>query len=325
MNRSQWTILLMLAALPASAAPVADSLSAADSLARAETRSPRVNGYVQIRETLRSRVATTTLNRVRLGVDGPLPKRFTYKLQIEGQSAVTGSNTAAVVLREAYVRWLPAPFALTAGQLETPYSREWVVSSSELETPDRSIVSEALAPRVDIGVMGAWSKGRRLTLLAGAFNGEGANAIANRDSTTLLLARVSGQPLAGLTLAASAAISARDSTRYAFTAGVERGRFALWGEFLGQKHRGVDSRDEGWYALLVVKALPGLRLVARQEELHRPLVDGERARERGTTLGILADLPGDRVRILADYVRRTAGFDDDGNAAVLAQLQYRFF
>lgn len=329
MNRSQLTVLMMLGALPVGAAPAADSLSAADSLAKAKAASgitpPRVNGYVQIRETLRRKVATTTLNRVRVGVDGSLPKRFSYKVQIEGQSVVSGSNSAAVVLREAYMRWSPAPFAFTAGQLEVPYSREWVVSSSELETPDRSIVSEALAPRVDIGLMGSWSRSKRLTVLAGAFNGEGANAIANRDSTTMLLARISGEPVAGVTLAAATAISGRDSTRYAFTAGVEKGPVALWGEFLGQRHRGVDSRDEGWYGLLVVRALPGLRLVGRQEELHRPRLDGGRARERGTTLGLLAEFPpGGRVRVLGAYVRRTLGFEDTVSEAVIAQLQVKY-
>jgi hypothetical protein len=333
-SRSTWilrlspalSLLLLLAAAPAGAATPADSLAAADSVVEEKVSPPHVLGYIQVRETLRRKVATTTLNRVRLGVDGKLPHRFSYKMQIEAQSVVSGSNTAAVTLREAWVRWSPAPFALTAGELETPYSREWAMSSSELETPDRSIVSEALAPRVEIGVMGAWTPVKPLTVMAGAFNGEGQNAVANRDSTTLLFARIAAEPVDGLTFAAATTVAGGDSVRYTFGAGIERGPVALFGEFLAQKHTGVDSRDEGWYGLLLVRTLPWLRLVARQEELHRPQVEGERARERGTTLGILADVPpGGRVRGLVDYVRRTVGFDDSVSEAVIAQLQVKFF
>jgi hypothetical protein len=209
--------------------------------------------------------------------------------------------------------------------MDTPYSREWIMSTSEIETPDRSIVSDALAPRGDIGAVGIWRPVELLALTAGAFNGDGQNATANRDSTTLLLGRLEVIPLVDVSLAAAIATLGSDSTRYAFTAGIERGRVELWGEFLGQSHAGTDSQDEGWYGLLLVKTLPRLRFVARQEQLHRPGMPPERARERGTTLGILHDLPGDRVRILADYVRRTSGPDDRLNEAILIQLQARFF
>ena len=286
---------------------------------------PDLAGYVQVRETLRHHVATTTLNRVRVGAEGKLRDAISYKIQLEAQAASSGIGVAAVALRDAWVRWSPPKLRVTAGQMDTPYSREWIMSTSEIETPDRSVVSEALAPRGDIGAVGIWRPVEQLALTAGAFNGDGQNATANRDSTTLLLGRVEVIPLADISLAAEIATLGSDSTRYGFTAGIERGRVELWGEFLGQSHAGVDSHDEGWYGLLLVKTLPGLRFVARQEQLHRPLMPPERASERGTTLGILYDLRGERVRVLADYVRRTRGPDDRLDEAVLLQLQARFF
>lgn len=311
----------LVGAMPASSAAPGDSVSVAEpAIPR-----PDLTGYVQVRETLRRDVATTTLNRVRIGAEGKLRGPFSYKIQLEAQAASAGVGIAAVALRDAWVRWSPPELRVTAGQMDTPYSREWIMSTAEIETPDRSIVSEALAPRGDIGAVGIWRPEEHLALTGGAFNGDGQNATSNRDSTTLLLGRLEVIPLVDVSLAAEIATLGSDSTRYGFTAGIERGRVELWGEFLAQSHAGADSQDEGWYGLLLVKTLPGLRFVARQEQLHRPGLPPERASDHGTTLGILYDLPGDRVRILADYVRRTSGPDDRLNEAILLQLQARFF
>lgn len=43
--------------------------------------------------------------------------------------------------------------------------------------------------------MGEYALGAVATLAAGVFNGEGANASANRDSTVTLVARVSARPI----------------------------------------------------------------------------------------------------------------------------------
>jgi len=327
--RSQLRIYLigmLLLNAPAAIAGSRPSEVASESTSISALAPPQVRGYLQVRETLSSRVgAAATLNRARVGVEGPLPASFSYKLQLEAQSHVAGSSTAAVSMRDAWIQWTRSTLALTAGQMDTPFSREWVMKIPDLETPDRSIVTETLAPRGDIGVMALWSPDSSFSLAAGAFNGEGQNATANRDSTTLFIARAAVQPRAGCFLGTSLAMSGTDSTRYAVEAGVQYGRFSTRGEFLAQRHRGVDSRDEGWYALLLVRTLPWLRLVGRQEELHRPLVPPERARERGTTIGLLADHPGGHVRGMLDYVRRTVGFGSQPAGALIAQLQARFF
>jgi hypothetical protein len=318
---------LLASAPPLRAATPTDSLTVATDSVGTETRipAPDLSGYVQVRGSFREDVVTTTLNRVRVGAEGKLPSRLSYKIQLEAQSAVAGSNTAAVSLRDAWIRWSPPDFRVTAGQMDVPYSREWVMPTSEIETPDRSIVSEALAPRGDIGLVGLWTPRKQIGVTAGAFNGEGQNAIANRDSTTMFLGRVAVEPVKGGTLAAAIAPSGGDSTRYAFTAGIERGRVELWGEFLGLSRSGFDSRDEGWYGLLLVETLPDMKVVVRQEQLHRPGAPPALATSRGTTIGILHDLRGGRVRLLADYVRRTSGPDDRVNQSVLVQLQARFF
>jgi hypothetical protein len=49
---------------------------------------PRIGGYVQVRPFAQERVGLTTyLIRARLGIEGPLPSRFTYRLLAEFQAS----------------------------------------------------------------------------------------------------------------------------------------------------------------------------------------------------------------------------------------------
>ncbi|MEP7027225.1 MAG: porin [Candidatus Eisenbacteria bacterium] len=287
---------------------------------------PRLSGYVQFRETVQSRVgATATLPRARLNVDGPLPMGFSYRVLAEFQSHSGGSTTAGAALRDAYIKWGHKAFALSAGQLTTPFCREWWMSPTTIETAERSIASDALATHIDVGVMGEWSRGEAFTIAAGAFNGEGQNVFVNRDSTTVLIARVTGRPVTPLTVGGSVATFGSDSTRYGIELNLDARPVLLRGEFLGQKRAGIDSRDEGWYALLVVRVLPALGLVGRQEELHRPTYAPEGALERGTTVGLLSDFGGGHLRAILDYTSHRAGIVPARTKSVIAQLQARFF
>ncbi|MGH2399472.1 MAG: hypothetical protein ACRDF6_06460 [bacterium] len=51
--------------------------------------------------------------------------------------------------------------------------------------------------------MAEFALGEMATFAIGVFNGEGANAIANRDSTVLLVGRVTARPLPLLSLGVS--------------------------------------------------------------------------------------------------------------------------
>ncbi len=287
---------------------------------------PRVSGYLQFRETMRSNIGpTATLPRARIGVDGALPMRLSYRLLVEYQAPTTGTTPAGVSLRDAYVRWARAPFAVTAGQMMTPFSREWTLPLTSVETAERSIVVEQLATRIDVGAMAEIAFVGDFSLAAGAFNGEGQNVITNRDSTTLFIARMAGRPVAPLLLGTSVAAYGSDSTRFGVEATLEGYGVMLRGEWIGQHQKGFDSRDEGWYGLVTVRTLPWLSLVGRQEELHRPFHAANLAVQRGTTVGVMADLPGGRTRAVVDYVNRRTGRVPVRNRAVVAQVQVRFF
>ena len=335
--RARLTAILALLLLPAAtgaqttAGPVIDPIGLPPlpegTIASNALAPPRVSGYLQFRETARSHIGpTATLPRARLGVDGALPMRLSYRVLVEYQAPTTGTTPAGVSLRDAYVRWARAPFAVTAGQMMTPFSREWTLPLTSVETAERSIVVEQLATRIDVGAMAEVTFGGDFSVAAGAFNGEGQNVITNRDSTTLFLARMAGRPLAPILLGGSVAAYGADSTRFGAEATLEAYGVMLRGEWIAQHHKGVDSRDEGWYALATVRTLPWLFLVGRQEELHRPSSPLALQVQRGTTVGLMADLPGGRTRAIVDYVERSNRRGPRAtNKSVVAQLQVRFF
>ena len=97
---------------------------------------PRLGGYVQERETWQSKVGlTSTLNRVRLSADGPLPDRLTYRVTVELEAGGSARTAATPSLRDAYIRWTANDrLALQAGQFKTPFSRTYLTSITLLET-----------------------------------------------------------------------------------------------------------------------------------------------------------------------------------------------
>jgi hypothetical protein len=66
-----------------------------------------------------------------------------------------------------------------------------------------------------------------------------------------------------------------------------------------------------------------LQLVAKQEDFQRPSL-GQQRRVSATTAGANVDLPGGRVRLLANFISRLTGFPRVRQNRVLAQAQVRF-
>ena len=161
----------------------------------------RVGGYIQARETYRSDTKlTATLNRARFSADGSLPAGFTYRVLVEYEAGGTAATAASVSLRDAYVRWTRQAFSVTAGQYKTPFSPEYIMSITQVETADRAAVVDSIATKRDIGVMAQYTVGSYGTLAVGIFNGEGQNRIVNVDSSSLIVARIAARPIAFVTL-----------------------------------------------------------------------------------------------------------------------------
>jgi hypothetical protein len=293
--------------------------------ARAADPTVRLGGYVQARETLRGGDGslTATLNRARLSADARLDSTFTARVQAEFAAAVSGGGTA-VQLRDAYVRAERGAWSAQAGQFKTPMTREYLLSISLLETPDRAIVVDSLATKRDVGIQVGFAPLDGFDVALGVFNGEGQNVAANRDSSLLLVGRLAVRPVAGVAFGVSGATYEGDSTRAG--AEVELAAHGGWlrAEAIAQEVDGRDRRDAGWYVLAGYRVRPSWSIVARREGLRRPALEASRSRHRATTLGLLWEPAGGRIRGWLDWVERAAGQDPARSHAWIAQLQAKF-
>lgn len=313
-------------ALLAFAAPA----RAADSTAVAVAASspiapPRLSGYIQMREVAQERVGLTQyLNRARFAVDGKLPQDFSYRLLTELESS-TGARTAAVVsLREAFVRWSPAaePVVITMGQFKAPFSREYLIPLSQLEMADLATVLDSLGPKYDVGVMLEHSHGSEFTFQLGVFNGDGANATANRDSVVMWAARTTLRPIPQVALGVSGTRDGDDSLRWCADAQLQHRGAVVRGEYATRvvRNRPHDQNEFGWYLFESYRPVPRIQLMARQEDYQRP-VRGVSRRVRGLAYALNWDIAPTRVKLLTEFSRRIAGAKQQRSDAFIAQLQ----
>ena len=287
---------------------------------------PRLGGYIQVREVAQEGVGlSASLNRARFSIDGPLPARFSYRFLVELEAPAGVRVPAIVALREAIARWSPGAFALTGGQFKTPFSREYLLPVPYLETPDFAAVVDSLSPKYDVGLMAEYTFGPYATVFTGVFNGEGQNAVANRDSTVMLVSRLTVRPVAQVTLGANVARDGGDSLRWGTEVNMEERGAVVRAEYITRHRRGRarDQDDFGWYVLGVFRLLPQLQLLARQEDFQRPSY-GIARRVRATTVGSIVEIAPQRVRLLVDAVRRTSGPSQTEVDTFIAQLQVRF-
>src|SRR5262245_25181983 len=183
---------------------------------------PRLGGYIQARQTAVEGVGYSAfLNRARASVDGALPARFSYRLLVEFQASAGARAPATVSLREAVARWNPAPFAVTAGEFKTPFTREYLIPVPALDVADLAVAVDSIAPKYDVGMMAGYAYGPFGTLQIGVFNGEGANSIANRDSVAIVVARATVRPLPQLSLGGSWSHDGPDSMRWGVDAAAQ--------------------------------------------------------------------------------------------------------
>jgi hypothetical protein len=287
---------------------------------------PRFGGYIQSREILQKDIGLTSLlNRARFSIDGVLPNQFAYRFLIETEASAGAKVPAIVSLREASVRWNPAPFSMTAGEFKTPFTREYLIPIPALELADLATVVDSLAPKYDVGVMGELAVGAMGTLSLGVFNGEGANAVANRDSLVMLVGRVTARPISQLGIGASATRDGPDSLRWGLDASVQQSGAVVRAEYITRHVRGraTDKDDFGWYVFESLRLVPRFQLVARQEDFQRPL-RGLSKRMRGMAYGTNIDLAPSRVRLLLEYSQRTSGQLQTNSDTYIAQLQVQF-
>jgi hypothetical protein len=283
----------------------------------------RWSGYIQARETYQSNVGlTSSINRARLSAAGSVRGDVTWRVQGEFRTGSVGTGRASVSLQDAYVRWTRKSLGIQLGQFKTPFTREFIVSLTEVETADRAFVVDTLAPKRDIGIMADYAVGGRATLAVGVFNGDGQNVTANADSSLLGVARATYRVIPFLVLGVNAAHYFGDSTRYGLDASLESPWAVLRAEYVGQHRDAGGDDDGGWYLLAAAPATPWLQPLAKFERFERGgigLVPLE-----AWTAGVNVRPWGRNTRITLEYVSRKAGDPGVRRALGLAQVQVLF-
>ena len=300
----------------ATPAPVASSSAAG-------VTPPRIGGYIQARTASVTDIGFNAfLNRARVSVDGPLPQKFAYRLLAEFQASAGVRSPATVSLREAIARWSPSPWAVTAGEFKTPFSREYLIPVPQLEMADLAAAVDSIAPKYDVGVMGEVAAGPYANLYLGVFNGEGANAIANRDSVAIVVARVTARPLPQLAVGGSYSHDSADSLRWGVDGVVTQSGAMARAEYLTRHVRGraTANDDWGWYVMEGLRVVPRVQVYARQEDFQRPSY-GLSRRVRSWQGAVNYDIAPGKVRLLLQFTRRVAGVKSTRVDTALAQVQ----
>src|SRR5262245_10590624 len=318
--------LLLVGFAPVARAQYADTLSVpppGSASAGVGVSPPRVGGYIQARTAHVQDIGFNAfLNRARASVDGALPYRFAYRLLVEFQASAGVRAPATVSLREAVARWSPSPWAITAGEFKTPFTREYLIPVPQLEMADLAVAVDSIAPKYDVGLMGEVAAGPYANLFLGVFNGEGANAIANRDSVAIVIARATVRPVPQLALGGSYSHDSADSLRWGVDGVVSQAGAMVRAEYLTRHVHGRDtSRDDwGWYVMEGLRVLPRMQIYARQEDFQRPSY-GLSRRVRSWQYAVNLDVAPSKVRVLLQFTRRVAGAKNQRVDTALAQVQ----
>ncbi len=145
------------------------------------------------------------VRRSRINVTGDYAEMFEFKLEGEFQlTAASNFVRTSFAGTDLFINWHAYPQVnVKFGQFKAPFGREQLTSDSKLLSIETSLVTTALAPDRQIGVM-AWGKpfaslwpdhADVVTYYAGMFNGTGRNVSTNDNSEFMYVGRLEVTPL----------------------------------------------------------------------------------------------------------------------------------
>ncbi len=295
----------------------------------AASKALKLSGNTQIQGTLQDPgVDSFAARRVRLTLAGDIVKNLRFKLTAELAKTPT--------LLDAFGEYEPsASLGLRFGQFLVPFSLESLTSVSDLDTVNRALVTEKLAPGRDIGTQGrdvglaVYGKASVFEYSAGLLNGSGANkadANEHKDLAGRFLVRPTGGVSLGVSLyrgrqsaSAEAPTTVRD--REGVELAVARGPATLRAEYIhGQD--GAFSRSGGYVQAGYYFLKDKLQGIAKFDTL-----DLDRSRAGGRTdvwtAGINWIIQG-KNKLQVNYERRRPESGDGTVNALLAQFQINF-
>ena len=161
---------------------------------------PKLTGYLQPRFEVHGDTAVFFLRRARFALEGNVTPWASYRAQVEMRTAGAAATPAASPLSlsatDLWVKATHGGWGATVGQFRVPFALESLLSSTTLETTERSLIVNAA--KRDIGVQGEWRIPDRVTLQGAVVNGEGPNRATNPDNRMAYFARAIVTPVKGL-------------------------------------------------------------------------------------------------------------------------------
>lgn len=263
---------------------------------------PKVSGYLQPRFQALGDTASFFLRRARFAIEGSITPWASYRAQVElrtiGAAPTPATSPLTLSATDIYIRLSHGRWGATAGQYRVPFSLESLLSSTILETTERSrIVNVA---KRDIGVQADWGVPGRVVLQAALVNGEGPNRASNPDKRMAYFGRAIFTPVKGLDVG-GAFEGYSDSTGVDAQAVYRVARWTARAEYIRERNRRTDDHTTGWYALAAYTAIPQrVQLVGRWEQFDpSDLVVTDR--QKGYLLGVQYLIRGDTFKMMADY------------------------
>jgi len=301
----------------------------APAVARAQSTTvsttPRLTGYLQPRFQAVGDSASFFLRRARFAIEGNITPWASYRAQVEmrtiGAPATPPSSPLTLSATDLWVRMSYHHWAGTVGQFRVPFSLESLLSSTTLETTERSRI--VLAAKRDIGAQAEWRLPDRLLVQAAVVNGEGPNRATNPDNRMAYYARAVVTPVKGLDVG-GAFEGYSDSTGVDGQVIYKGKRWSARAEYIRERNRRTDVRTTGWYALATFRVTPQrVQLIGRVQQFD-PSNQITTDRSSGYLLGVQYFIRGDDFKLLGDYeVFREQSVQLKNNRGVI-QMQVRW-
>src|SRR6267378_5606490 len=301
----------------------------APTVARAQgttvSTTPRFTGYLQPRFQAVGDSASFFLRRARFAVEGNITPWASYRAQVEmrtiGAPATPPASPLTLSATDLWVKLSHHRWTGTLGQFRVPFSLESLLSSTTLETTERSRIVNAA--KRDIGAQAEWRLPDRLLLQAAVVNGEGPNRATNPDNRMAYYARAVVTPVKGLDLG-GAFEGYSDSTSIDLQAMYRTTRGTARAEYIRARNRTTDVHTVGWYVLAAYGVVPRrVQLVGRVQQFD-PSDQVTIDRLTGYLLGLQYFISGDNFKVMTDYeVFREQAVQVKNNRGVV-QLQVRW-
>ena len=286
---------------------------------------PRLTGYLQPRFEALGDTASFFLRRARFAIEGSITPWASYRAQVEmrtlGAAPIPAASPLTLSATDLWIKLTHGRWGATIGQFRVPFSLESLLSSTTLETTERSRVVNAA--KRDIGVQGEWRVPERVVLQGALVNGEGPNRATNPDNRMAYFARAVVTPVKGLDVG-GAFQGYNDSSAVGAQGMYRRARWTARAEYIDEHNRRTSVHTKGWYALAAYTAVARRAQVIARVQQFDPSDQVATDRFTGYLAGLQYFWRGDDFKLLADYeLFREQTVQVKNNRAVV-QMQARW-